>query len=156
MSPMVMPEDESRPRRSESPASVRRALAEICVLGLPEADAAARPDRLPRRLEDPRFRELVEIVNLAIQVHGAAAHEWFVRPEAELGFVLPATLLRDPANGRLLVKQTLMNHLRGPYAVGADGEVLPRGKAVAAPAEGAPPLRARRERRPKGARAPRR
>ena len=76
-------------------------------------------------LADPRFQEIVAIVNLAVQVHGNDAKAWFSRPEPELGYVLPATLLRDPANGRRLVKQSLINHLRGSYALDSDDQVLP-------------------------------
>jgi hypothetical protein len=117
-------------------------LREIRGLGLPDADFALAalpdPNLLPGLLDDPRFQELVEIVNLAIQVHGEKTREWFLRPEPELGFVLPATLLRDPANGRSLVKQSLINHLRGPYAVGRDGKVLPKGESVVTPAGALP------------------
>jgi hypothetical protein len=90
---------------------------------------------LPGVLADPRFQELVEIVNLAVQVHGSKAQEWFSRPEPELGYVHPATLMRDPANGRKLVKQSLMNHLRGVYALGQDERVLPKGLPVTTPAK---------------------
>ena len=85
---------------------------------------------------DSRFQELIEIINLSVQVHGRKAREWFLRPEPELGFVHPATLLRDPANGRRLVKQSLMNHLRGPYTLGSDGEVLPKERIHLAPSRG--------------------
>jgi hypothetical protein len=95
---------------------------ELALPALPDADD------LPRLLADPRFQELIEIVNLAVQIHGSGAKEWFSRPEPELGLVLPATLMRDPANGRKLVKQSLMNHLRGVYALGQDGRVLPKSR----------------------------
>jgi hypothetical protein len=107
------------------------------ILGRPSEDSelASAPDEdnLPRLLANPRFQELVEIVNLAVQVHGAGARDWFSRPEPELGFVLPVTLMRDPANGRKLVKQSLMNHLKGMYALGQDDRVLPRPQTVIAP-----------------------
>lgn len=60
-----------------------------------------------------RLEELGAIVALARQAHGARAKEWFVTPEPKLGGVLPATLLRDPHNGPNLVKQVLLNSLRG-------------------------------------------
>jgi hypothetical protein len=84
----------------------------------------------------PRFQELVEIVDLAVQVHGEAARRWFVTPEPELGSVLPATLLRDPANGPRLVKQALMNHLRGCLAIDETGRLLPGREAKVLPARG--------------------
>ena len=129
------------------------------ILGRPDGDSAlaAAPDahNLPRLLADPRFQELIEIVNLAVQIHGVGTQEWFVRPEPELGFVLPATLMRDPANGRKLVKQSLMNHLKGAYAIGQGDRVLPQGRPVTAPAP-APALHGtRKPRLPKPKKRPR-
>ena len=112
-------------------------------------------DELPLAFADPRFQELVEIVNLAVQVHGDRTQEWFSQPEPELGFVLPATLMRDPANGRKLVKQSLMNHLRGVYALGQDDRVLPQSRPVLAPATGPALPRARKARLPKPRKKPR-
>lgn len=106
-----------------SELSLPEALFEICGLGLSEAEL----------MNNPRFQVLVEIVNLAAQVKGKKAREWFLNPEPELGFVHPATLLRDPANGPKLVKQTLMNHLRGPYAVSDEGKILPGNKPAIKP-----------------------
>ena len=129
------------------------------ILGLPGEDfaLAALPDaeNLPRLLADPRFHELVEIANLAVQIHGSKAQEWFVRPEPELGFVLPATLMRDPANGRKLVKQSLMNHLRGVYALGQDDRVLPKSRPMVEPAPELEFPRTRKVRLPKPKKTPR-
>ena len=128
----------SDPRRQKSPSNsasidllktiFRRKGDELALAALPDAE------NLPSLLADPRFQELIEIVNLAVQIHGSGAQEWFSRPEPELGFVLPATLMRDPANGRKLVKQSLMNHLRGVYALGQDGQVLPKSRPTITPA----------------------
>ncbi|MFI5361195.1 MAG: hypothetical protein ACHQ49_04430 [Elusimicrobiota bacterium] len=110
---------------------------------------------LPLDLADPRFQELVEIVNLAVQVHGDRTQEWFSHPEPELGFVLPATLMRDPANGRKLVKQSLMNHLRGVYALGQDDRVLPQSRPILAAVTGPALPRSRKVRLPKPRKKPR-
>jgi hypothetical protein len=64
-------------------------------------------------LSPARLRELGEIVSLAREVCGERLKDWFLSPEPRLGNVLPATLLRDPANGPNLVKQALYNSLRG-------------------------------------------
>ena len=104
---------------------------------------------------DCRFQELVEIINLSIQVHGRKARDWFLRPEPELGFVHPATLLRDPSNGRRLVKQALMNHLRGPYTLGSNGKVLPKDEALLTPAPNVRLPRSGRKRLPKSSSRPR-
>jgi hypothetical protein len=63
--------------------------------------------------DNPRFREIMEIMELAKQVCGERAYHWFKMPEPRLGNVHPLTLLRDPENGPNLVKQTLYNSLRG-------------------------------------------
>ena len=108
----------------------------------------------PRTLlaTDPRFQDLIEIVNLAIQIHGDNAAQWFVQPEPELGSVLPATLMRDPANGRYLVKQSLMNHLRGKYALSADSRVLPKSLPLPPSAATARLAQKTKGRRPKKSR----
>lgn len=78
----------------------------LSMLGAADAGAAMLAD-------NPRFKELAEILDLAKQVCGERAYQWFKSPEPRLGNVHPLTLLRDPENGPNLVKQTLYNSLRG-------------------------------------------
>lgn len=63
-----------------------------------------------------RVKQLLDILSLAGQVHGKNAKAWLTTPAPSLGGVLPSTLLRDPHNGPDLVKQALLNSLRGSLA----------------------------------------
>ena len=124
------------------PDAARLALLKMFLPAPGQDIAQAAPPDADKLLSDPRMHELIEIINLAVQIHGGRTQEWFVQPEPELGFVHPLTLMRDPANGRKLVKQSLMNHLRGSYALDEKARVLPRSQYAAAPAPaGLPPPR---------------
>jgi hypothetical protein len=102
----------------------RKTLAKDRSLAAPSADAAARQllvlgfsrEEVRSLSTGPRLQQLAEILALARQAYGQGAPQWLLSPEERLGNVLPATLLRDPHNGPNLVKQVLLNSLRGTIA----------------------------------------
>jgi uncharacterized protein (DUF2384 family) len=102
----------------------RKPLPKNRSLAAPRTDAAARQllvlgfssDEVRALATGPRLVQLAEILALARQAYGQSAAQWLLTPEERLGNVLPATLLRDPHNGPNLVKQVLLNSLRGTIA----------------------------------------